>query len=230
MKKNVVILSLLGLGLLFSQCDPSKRVVTQENDMPNTQDMVVAPESSEQEEPVIEHDQMSFSSSMGIETPTKGSVPIDRVKLKGSPRGILTWRADYAWDTAATVEGLGSFEAKKEENTLKVNHIFNGISTTIFSAAIAPGSVAQMGLYKHSLNNADHVIVFYSENANQIQSVVVKAANNLTIPFLAPASNLATPIPYYELALNKLDLFVDQNAATPFKSYSCVNNLMVQNP
>lgn len=227
MKKNVLIFSFLGLGLLFSQCDPAKRVVANDSDQVFESDkmQLLVPE-----EPPIMQDAQSFNSMpMGGSLPTKGNVPIDRVKLKGSPRGILTWRADYAWDTASTLEGLGSFEVKKEGSTLKVNHIFNGMSTAIFTANIGPGSIAQLGLYKHNLNNEDHVIVFYSEDDNQIKSVVVKAANNQNIPFMAPATNLANPIPYYELAPNKLNIYPDEVASLPTKSYSCINNQMIQN-
>ena len=229
MKTNLRLISLLALGLLMSQCDPAKRMVASDADL-NTISNTMQTQAPDEPE-MVKSMQSDFvaGAPSGSETPTKGSVPIDRVKLKGSPRGILTWRADYAWDTAATVEGLGSFEAKKEGSVLKVNHIFNGITTTIFTSPIMPGSIAQMGLYKHILNNAEHVIVFYSEDANQIKAIVVKAANNLNIPFLAPATNLANPIPYYELATNKLNLFNDINAPMPFKSYTCVNNQMVQN-
>jgi hypothetical protein len=226
MKKNVVIFYLSGFGLLFSHCLPSKQVITNENDVVVYDKM----QSQAPEEPImVQEAQMSFSGSLSTDVPKKGGIPIERVKLKGSPRGILTWRADYAFDTASLEQGTGHFEAKKEGNTLNVNFVHNGVASNLFSSQIGPGSIAQLGLFETTFNGMNHAVVFFADDNDQMKTVVVKMPNAAIVPFALPASNTVSPLPVLELSPNKIIHYQSSNEQIATKTYTCVGNQMVQN-
>lgn len=60
--------------------------------------------------------------------------PINRVRLKGSPRGIITWGGDQHANQKGVMTNGDSVYIKVQNNILIVQHKKDGMTTTIFES------------------------------------------------------------------------------------------------
>lgn len=201
----------------------------QKSAVESTMDMA----APEKDEPQM---MQSFSSQPITEEqdPPK-DVVIDRVKLKGSPRGILTWRGDMPRDTMTQFDNVGLVEAKKTGDRVKVTFSANGHVSTLLDEPVTAGSTAQIGVFSHKYNPQsanNQLVIFYSASLTQMQTKVFTVNGQVpvstAIPFNPSNGNSYTPVPYMEMNGDMFYAYQDPMYSIILRRFKYMNGSMTE--
>lgn len=143
-------------------------------------------------------------------------LPIDRVKLKPSPRAIITWNGQSPKDTLADFWDLGQISAKKGQNDLLVEFVNGPDRTVLLQIPNAQTLEAQLGVYSYRfIDNTqnDQIVIFYSENPEIIKPYVFNVLDHppyiQMVTFEPPHTQILSPIPYFNFYCDGLRVYND---------------------
>jgi hypothetical protein len=143
-------------------------------------------------------------------------LPIDRVKLKPSPRAIITWNGRSPKDTLADFWDLGQISAKKGQNDLLVEFVNGPDRSVLMQIPLAQTLNAQIGVYSYRFKDDtqnDQIVIFYSENESMIKPYVFNVLNAPPyielVTFEPPNTQILTPIPYFNFYCDGLRVYND---------------------
>lgn len=162
-----------------------------------------------------------------------GNVITDRVKLKPSPRGIITWRGDMPRDTSADFWDYGKVKARLDGDHLKVFFIKTGAEALMMEEIVSAGTDAQLAVYGYAFKDGelpDQLVVFYSPDDSRIRCKVFNVGNAppfiSEVPFEDPEINNFSPIPGFDMHCDMLKVYDDANYHHRIKQFAYTNSGM----
>lgn len=106
------------------------------------------------------------------------TIPIDRVRLKRSPRAILTWNAEIEHDTLADYYDLGKIKAVSDGSVMRMSFTSaTGEETPLFEVDIVANPKTQIGAYAYRFDATsrwDHLVFLVSTNDGEMEAKVFK--------------------------------------------------------
>ena len=165
-------------------------------------------------------------------------LPIDRVKLKPSPRAIITWNGQSPKDTVADFWDLGKISAIKNQTDLKVLYTSNDGNITVLLQM--PGNstdIAQLGVFSYRfIDNTqnDQIVIFYSPDNESIKPYVFNVLNHApyieAVNFEPPHAQVISPIPYFNFYCESLKVYSDNMYRDCISTFKYSQNHMTLEP
>lgn len=165
-------------------------------------------------------------------------LPLDRVRLKPSPRAIITWNGQSPKDTSGAFWDLGQIAATRGPNDFKVEYMSaDGNSVVLLQIPSGETDVAQMGAYSYRfIDNTqnDQIVIFYSADAATIKPYVFNVLNDAPyiepVNFEPPHAQIISPIPYFNFYCESLKVYSDDMYRDCISTFKYSQNHMTLEP
>lgn len=166
------------------------------------------------------------------------TVPIDRIRLKGSPRAIITWSSDTRRDTSGAFWNLGELQMVNSHEGVKVKFIHSTSGEeTVLDEILSDGMKLECGIYSYRFLEGeftDQIVLIHNKYSDANENLKVKFFRlKDDPPFIQEVSveppHMAENQPgkcFLDFTCGKLNFYKDQYYQNLFRTLKYSNEII----